>query len=107
MGLSKYYKFKTIGTGLNEAAVQYISSKIIGIEADFEKYYNINLYTPSPSYYPVECALLNEIIYFVGEDIVFKSTYFSTDDLKNKIIEFLVWMIILNYKKKFLFIKKK
>ncbi len=88
MGLSNFLKFKTIGTGLNEAAVQYIASKIIGIEPDFEKYYDINIYTPSPSYYPIECALLNELIFFIGEDILFKSTYFSTDDFKNKIIQY-------------------
>lgn len=85
MGLSKYTRFKVIGTGLNEAAVQYLSSKIIGIEPDFEKYYDINLYTPSPSYYPLECALLNELVYFIGEEILFTSTYFSTDELKNEI----------------------
>ena len=87
MGLSSYCKHKVIGTGLNEAAVQYISSKIIGVEPDFEKYYDINIFTPSPSYYPVECALLNELIFLIGEDILFKSTYFSTDDFKNEIIK--------------------
>lgn len=87
MGLSDYSKSKAIGTGLNEAAVQYIASKIIGIQPDFEKYYNIHIYTPSPSYYPVECALLNELIFFMGEDVLFKSTYFSTDDFKEEIIE--------------------
>ena len=88
MGLSTYLKFKTVGTGLNEAAVQYLSSKIIGILPDFEKYYDVNIFTPSPSYYPVECALLNELVYFIGEDILFKSTFFSTDDFKNEIIKY-------------------
>lgn len=87
MGLSYFQKWKTIGTGLNEAAVQYIAAKIIGIEPDFEKYYDINIYTPSPSYYPIECALLNELIFFIGENILFKSTYFSTDDFRNEIIK--------------------
>ena len=87
MGLSKYYKFKTVGTGINEAAVQYFSAKIIGIKPDFEKYYNIDLYTPSPSYYPVICALLNELIFFVGEDTLFRSTFFSTDEFKKSIIK--------------------
>ena len=86
MGLSNYLKLKTVGTGLNEASVQYISAKIIGIVPDFEKYYDINIYTPSPSYYPVECALLNELLFFIDEDILFKSTYFSTDDFKKEII---------------------
>lgn len=87
LGLSTYRNSKPIGMGLNEAAVQYISAKIIGIEPDFEKYYDINIFTPSPSYYPVECALLNELIFLIGEDILFKSTYFSTDDFKNEIIK--------------------
>ena len=73
--------------GLNEAAVQYISSKIIGINPDFEKYFDLNLYTPSPSYYPVECALLNELIYFIGIDTLFESTYFSNNHFKAEIIK--------------------
>lgn len=88
MGLSHYQKFKTTGIGLNEAAVQYITSKIINIDPDYEKYYDINIFTPSPSYYPLECALLNEIIFFIGDDILFKSTYFSTDDFKKEIIKY-------------------
>ena len=88
MGLANYSKHKVVGTGINEACVQYISSKIIGIEPDFEKYYNINLYTPSPSYYPVECALLNELVFFIGEEKLFQSTYFSTDEFKNEIIKY-------------------
>ena len=86
MGLCTYKHNKPISLGLNEAAVQYMSSLIVGIDADFEKYYNITLYTPSPSYYPVECSLLNEIAYFTGTDVIFKSTLFSNDDFKNLII---------------------
>lgn len=86
LGLADYTKLIPTGNGLNEAAVQYISSKIIGIKPDFEKYYDLNLFTPSPSYYPVECALLNEIVFFVGEDILFKSTFFSKNDFQDEVI---------------------
>ena len=75
------------GEGLNEAAVQYISSKIIGVKPDYETYYGITLYTPSPSYYPLECALLNQIIFFTGKEVLFKSTLFSNDDFENCIIK--------------------
>lgn len=87
MGLCTYSTSSPHGLGLNEAAVQYLASKIIGIKPDYEKYYGINLYTPSPSYYPLECALLGELLYFIDEDILFKSTFFSTDDFKNEIIK--------------------
>ena len=87
MGLCTYKGTKPYGLALNEAAVQFTASRIIGIEPDFEKYYNITMYTPSPSYYPVECSLLNQIMYFTGEDVLFKSTLFSNDEFKDKIIE--------------------
>ena len=87
LGLCNYSINKPTGLALNEAAVQYTSSYIIGVKADFEKYFGITLYTPSPSYYPLECSLLNEILYFTGDDNLFKSTLFSNDDFKNEIIK--------------------
>ena len=87
LGLCTYHNLRPFGLALNEAAVQYTSSIIIGIEPNFEKYYGISLVTPSPSYYPLECSLLNQILYFTDTDLLFKSTLFSTDEFKNKIIE--------------------
>ena len=87
MGLCDYSSHSPRGLGLNEAAVQYMSAKIIGIEPDYEKYYDITLYTPSPSYYPLECALLNQIIYFIGENALFKSTMFSNNCFKDAFIQ--------------------
>ena len=87
LGLCTYNNLKPTGLALNEAAVQYTSCIVIGVDSDFEKFYGISLVTPSPSYYPLECSLLNEIIFFTGNDVLFKSTLFSTDDFKNKIIE--------------------
>ena len=87
LGLCTYKNLKPTGLALNEAAVQYTSCVIIGVDTDFEKFYGISLVTPSPSYYPLECSLLNQLIFFTGTDILFKSTIFSTDDFKNKIIE--------------------
>ena len=87
LGLCNYNNLKPSALALNEAAVQYTSSLIIGIEPDYEKYYGISLFTPSPSYYPLECSLLNQILFFTGTDSLFKSTLFSNDDFKNKIIE--------------------
>ena len=82
---NKLLRMGLTGTGLNEAAVQYMASKIIGIIPDTEMYYGITLNTPSPSYYPLECALLNQLLYFTDENLLFKSTLFSTDDFENKL----------------------
>lgn len=86
MGISYNTASKFKGIGINEAAVQYMATKIIKIEPSFEKYYGITIHTPSPSYYPLECSLLNQINYFINEDILFRSTFFANDFFKNAVI---------------------
>ena len=48
------------------------------------KYFGISFETTSPSYYPLECCLVNQMAYIVGEDILFESTLNSNDNFKNK-----------------------
>lgn len=87
MGLCDYTEFKIYGLGLNEAAVQLMSSKVLAIPKEYVKYFNISFETTSPTYYPLECCLVNQLAYIVGEDILFESTINSNDNFKKKIIE--------------------
>lgn len=86
MGLCDYTEFKIYGLGLNEASVQLMSSKINGIPKEYVKYFGINFETTSPSYYPIECCLVNQLAYLIGEDILFESTINSNDNFKNALI---------------------
>lgn len=87
MGLCDYTEFKIYGLGLNEAAVQLMASKVIGIPKDFVKYFGIQFTTSSPSYYPLECCLVEQLAYLFGEDLLFKSTLNSDDEFKNAFIQ--------------------
>lgn len=88
MGLSNFTEFKVYGLGLNEAAVQLMASKVIGIPKEEVKYFDLNFVADSPSYYPLECNLVKQMAYVVGgEDILFESTINSNDNFKNKFIE--------------------
>lgn len=87
MGLCDYTDFKIYGLGLNEAAVQLMASKINGIPKEYVKYFGISFETISPSYYPLECCLVNQLSYLVGDDILFKSTLNSDDNFQNKLSE--------------------
>ena len=87
MGLCDYTEFKIYGLGLNEASVQLMASKVLSIPKEYVKYFNITFETNSPSYYPLECCLVNQLAYLVGEDILFESTINSNDNFKNKLIE--------------------
>ncbi len=82
MGLCDYTEFKIYGLGLNEASVQLMVSKINGIPKEYVKYFGISFETNSPSYYPLECCLVNQLAYLVGEDILFESTLKSNDNFK-------------------------
>ena len=87
MGLCDYTEFKVYGMALNEAAVQLMASKVIGINKDYVKYYGIDFETCSPSYYPLECCLASQLAYLFGEDVLFESTLNSNDVFKNKFLE--------------------
>lgn len=87
MGLCDYTEFKIYGLGLNEATVQLMSSKVLAIPKEYVKYFNISFETISPTYYPLECCLVNQLAYIVGEDILFESAINSTDNFKEKMIE--------------------
>ena len=50
MGLCSFNALSPIGMGINEAAVQLATAKMIGIEPDFVKYYGIELKSSSPSF---------------------------------------------------------
>lgn len=82
MGL---YDFQT-GLALNEAAVQLMACKANMLDIVKEKYYNIDLNTISPNYYPLQCAILNQMSYFTGTYPLYHSTLNSNDIFKNTFI---------------------
>ena len=87
MGLCNFDTLKITGMGLNEAAVQYLTSKVIGIQKEAVKYFGISFETISPSYYPLECNLIEQLTYFTGDEILFDSTFTSNDKFKNYFIQ--------------------
>jgi len=87
MGLCNFDALKITGMGLNEAAVQYSTSKVIGIKKEAVKYFGISFETISPSYYPLECNLIEQLSYFTGESILYDSTFTSNDKFKEAFSE--------------------
>ena len=88
MGLSNFTEFKLYGLGLNEAAVQLMASKAIKIKKEEVKYFGISFVSESPSYYPLECNLVNQMAFVAGgECFLFDSTLYSNDNFKNRFIE--------------------
>ena len=86
MGLYNLEGYSSTGMALNEAAVQNMASVASNSELDTVKYYNMELATESPDFYPLQTALLNEMIYFTGSYPLYHSTLYSNDVFKNTFI---------------------
>lgn len=82
MGL---YDFSS-GLALNEASVQLMSSYANMCNTSHEKLYGIDINTNSPTYYPLECAIVNQMAYFTGYYPLYASTLNSNDIFKNTFI---------------------
>ncbi len=80
------YELGNWGTAINEAAVQLMASTAQGIDFETCKYYDIYINTISPDCYPLQCALLTEMLYFTGTYPLYQSTLNSNDIFKNTFI---------------------
>ena len=86
LGLCDYRNKSLPGIGLNEAAVQLMAAKALNLKYEYVKYFDISLQTNTPMYYPLECALVNQLAYVLGEDILFDSTLHATNSFKEQYI---------------------
>lgn len=89
LGLCKFNNIKTYGLALNEASVQFASSKVLNNDTDIVKYYEISLPTISSSYYPLICNLIEQLAYLIGEYTLFNSTFYSNDLFEEDCITYL------------------
>lgn len=86
LGLCEYTNRDLPGIGLNEAAVQLMAAKASGLKYENVKYFDINLQTNTPMYYPLECSLVQQMAYVIGEDVLFDSTLHSNYNFINQYI---------------------
>ncbi len=86
LGLCDYTSGDLPGIGMNEAAVQLMAAKCIGADYESVKYFDIELITNTPTYYPLECALMSQMAYVIGEDVLFDSTINANNNFKEQFI---------------------
>ena len=86
LGLCDYTNSKLPGTGINEAAVQLMTAKCLKSDYENVKYFEIDIPTNTEAYYPLECALVNQMAYLIGENVLFDSTLNSNDNFKKQYI---------------------
>lgn len=83
IGLCNFEDFTIYGLGLNEATVQYMSSKSVGNSDSIIEKYGVRIRTVSPNYYPFLTNLIEQIIYLMGEDILLKGTILGDKEFED------------------------
>lgn len=63
-----------------------MAAKASNLEYENVKYFDISLSTNTPMYYPLECALVRQMAYVVGEDVLFDSTIHSNNNFRDEYI---------------------
>lgn len=59
-----------------------MAAKALKLPYEHVKYFDIDIESNTPMYYPLECALVNQMAYVIGEDVLFDSTLNSNDNFK-------------------------
>lgn len=86
LGLYNLENRHNSGMALNEAAVQLMASIATNSAIDNVKYYNMDISTESPLFYPIQTTLIKQMVYFTGSYPLFHSTFCSNDVFKNTFI---------------------
>lgn len=74
MGLCTISEYRIHGLALNEAAIQYVTSKMLNRDLEEINYRIVILKTRSKEYYPLLSNLIEQIVYLYGEDNIVEST---------------------------------
>lgn len=80
LGLCEFTEYKIYAMAMNEAAVQYVTCKMLNEPKEKIQYAGILLETESKSYYPILWNLIAQITYLIGEEKLITSTLFSNDE---------------------------
>lgn len=84
MGLCDFGDFSIKGLGINEAVVQYMSSKMMNKNKENIHIYGININTISPNSYPMITNLMEQLIYLIGEDVVIEEALGISDKFEDE-----------------------
>ncbi len=87
MGLCEFSKYKAYGVGMNEAATQYVTAKMLQHPHELIQYCGITCRTISKMYYPIMCNLIEQIENVVGEELLITSTLYGKETCITHLME--------------------
>ena len=86
LGVSEVNELNIKATALNEAAVQYITTKAFNMPKKMVNIYNISI-PSSTEYYPIITSIVSQLAFLLGENVLIDSTINGNEDFKIDIID--------------------
>lgn len=86
MGICEINELTVKATALNEAAIQYITSKALKNEYKLLNVYNIT-FRSRTEYYPILANLISQIVFLIGEETLVDSAINSNENFKFDVID--------------------
>ena len=82
MGLCRFGAYNIKGLALNEAAIQLIISMVFDNKQEENKYFGIQIKSIKNKYFPILCAILQQIVYILGYMPLLTSILENSDDFE-------------------------
>ena len=82
MGLCRFGSYNIKGLALNEAAIQLIISMVFDNKQENNQYFGIQIKSIRNKYFPILCALLQQIVYVIGHMPLLTSILENSDDFE-------------------------
>lgn len=82
MGLCRFGAYNIKGLALNEAAIQLIISMVFDNKQEENKYFGIQVKSIKNKYFPILCAILQQIVYILGYMPLLTSILENSDDFE-------------------------
>ncbi len=101
IGICKFKEFGISGFAINEAAIQYIISKMLNIKKNDVSFFGIEVKTISKHYYPLLSVLIDQIVYIVGEEALLDGILKSNNNFENAINKYYGYEEYNHIQKKF------
>ena len=88
MGLCKFNMYDISGLAINEAVIQLIISVIFEHEQEYNDYFGIRVKSIQNKYFPILCALLQQVVYILGYNELITSVLNNSDGFEIQFEEF-------------------
>ena len=88
MGLCEFKSYNIKGLAMNEVAIQLVISMIFNEPQENNNYFGIQIKSIHNEYFPILCALLQQIVYILGHMPLLKSMLENSNDFEIKFEKF-------------------